>query len=162
MRSNHLFRCGVTQGRAQVLQSKEEWLVQFMAPWCGHCQKLKPEWEEAAKKLAGDFNFGVVDATQESSLAQRYDVKVPPAATRTMARTSHRQLFARQCNLQSPTLARPYILQCPAVGRGALRADLSLRTLAFGPDRSRGKAAAAGWGGARPRRPDRALRIFCR
>jgi thioredoxin-like negative regulator of GroEL len=47
-----------------------------MAPWCGHCQKLKPEWEDAARKLAGDFNFGVVDATQESGLAQRYDVKV--------------------------------------------------------------------------------------
>ncbi len=60
----------------QVLQSKDEWLVQFMAPWCGHCQKLKPEWEEAAKKLAGDYKFGIVDATQESSLGQRYDVKV--------------------------------------------------------------------------------------
>ena len=47
-----------------------------MAPWCGHCQKLKPEWEEAAKKLAGDFKLGIVDATQESSLAQKYDVKV--------------------------------------------------------------------------------------
>ncbi len=52
-------------------------MVQFMAPWCGHCQKLKPEWEEAAKKLAGDFKFGIVDATQESALGQRYDVKVP-------------------------------------------------------------------------------------
>jgi thioredoxin-like negative regulator of GroEL len=60
----------------QVLQSKDEWLIQFMAPWCGHCQKLKPEWEEAAKKLAGDYKFGIVDATQESSLGQRYDVKV--------------------------------------------------------------------------------------
>ncbi len=59
-----------------MLQSNEDWLVQFMAPWCGHCQRLKPEWEEAAKQLKGDFKLGIVDATQESGLASTYGVKV--------------------------------------------------------------------------------------
>jgi len=61
-----------------VLQSDEPWLVEFFAPWCGHCKSLAPVWEAAAKKLKGKVNLGAVDATIESSLAQQYDVRGYP------------------------------------------------------------------------------------
>ena len=48
-----------------VLGSKDIWLVEFYAPWCGHCQKLEPEWNQAATKLKGQVKFGKVDATVE-------------------------------------------------------------------------------------------------
>ena len=61
-----------------VMQSKGAWLVEFYAPWCGHCKALAPEWTRAAGELSGKFNLGAVDATQHQSLAGRYGVRGYP------------------------------------------------------------------------------------
>jgi len=61
-----------------VLDSDEAWLVEFFAPWCGHCKSLAPAWEQAAKRLKGKVNLGAVDATVETGLAQDYGVRGYP------------------------------------------------------------------------------------
>jgi len=59
-----------------VMESGEVWMVAFVAPWCGHCKNLKPEWNEAAKALEGQgANLGTVDATLFKDLAQQYGVQ---------------------------------------------------------------------------------------
>eukprot|EP00475_Leptophrys_vorax_P000642 TRINITY_DN10361_c2_g1_i1.p1 TRINITY_DN10361_c2_g1~~TRINITY_DN10361_c2_g1_i1.p1 ORF type:complete len:448 (-),score=40.14 TRINITY_DN10361_c2_g1_i1:43-1386(-) len=58
-----------------VVNSKEPWMVEFFAPWCGHCKNLAPEWKSAASSLKGKVNLGQVDCTVEQALAQRFGIK---------------------------------------------------------------------------------------
>ncbi|XP_044465301.1 protein disulfide isomerase-like 2-3 [Mangifera indica] len=58
-----------------VLKSKELWIVEFFAPWCGHCKKLAPEWKKAAHNLKGKVKLGHVDCESEKSLMSKFNVQ---------------------------------------------------------------------------------------
>ncbi len=61
-----------------VLGSDDMWLVEFFAPWCGHCKNLAPHWKQAASELKGKVKLGAVDATVHQSLAAEYGVQGYP------------------------------------------------------------------------------------
>ncbi|XP_057522786.1 protein disulfide isomerase-like 2-3 [Amaranthus tricolor] len=58
-----------------VLKSKDLWVVEFFAPWCGHCKKLAPEWKKAANNLKGKVKLGHVNCDEEKSLMSRFKVQ---------------------------------------------------------------------------------------
>lgn len=61
-----------------VLKSDDMWLVEFYAPWCGHCKNLAPHWEKAATELKGKMKLGALDATTNQVKAGQYGVQGYP------------------------------------------------------------------------------------
>jgi protein disulfide-isomerase A1 len=54
----------------------EHLLIEFYAPWCGHCQTLAPEYSKAATILKEEgLHLAKIDATANEGLAKRFEVQ---------------------------------------------------------------------------------------
>lgn len=63
----------------KVIQGGDPWLVEFYAPWCGHCQRLEPEWKKAAgdvfEQTGNKVKMGALDATAHQNTASQYQIQ---------------------------------------------------------------------------------------
>lgn len=66
-----LAQCHVVSSSAgAVLLTKSTWeaatlgksvFVKFFAPWCGHCKKMKPDWDDLAQEFEGSTSAVIAD-----------------------------------------------------------------------------------------------------
>ncbi|KAF8977472.1 hypothetical protein BGZ46_007373 [Entomortierella lignicola] len=66
---------------SEVLKSGKSALVEFYAPWCGHCKNLAPIYEKVAQDFQNDKNtvlIANVDATVDKTFADKYEVSGYP------------------------------------------------------------------------------------
>ncbi|KAG8921314.1 hypothetical protein FRC02_000319 [Tulasnella sp. 418] len=64
-------------GFRKVMKQEETSMVAFVAPWCGHCQRLTPEYSKAAKSLDPIIPLYAVDcdANENKRLCSEQGVK---------------------------------------------------------------------------------------
>ena len=61
-----------------VLANPSPVMVEFFAPWCGHCRRLRPAIEELARDYAGRLRVVQVNADENRATAARYGVRGVP------------------------------------------------------------------------------------
>uniref|UniRef100_A0A7R9W4U7 Thioredoxin domain-containing protein n=1 Tax=Pseudictyota dubia TaxID=2749911 RepID=A0A7R9W4U7_9STRA len=82
------------QTQASTGQTTGKWFVKFYAPWCGHCKKLEPIWDDLATKLETDHPsdgllVAKVDVTKNKGLGERFEIRGYP----TLLFFAERQMF---------------------------------------------------------------------
>lgn len=71
-----------------VLNSTAAWMLEFYAPWCGHCKSLAPHWKRAADSWKGIVKFGAIDCDANPELAQQFGIQGFPTIKSYSGRSS--------------------------------------------------------------------------
>ncbi|GES95003.1 disulfide isomerase [Rhizophagus clarus] len=63
--------------RDEVLLTEQVVLLEFFAPWCGHCKNLAPEYKKAAENLKGLVKVAAIDCddTSNRNVCSTYEIK---------------------------------------------------------------------------------------
>lgn len=49
------------------MNSDAAWLIEFYAPWCGHCKNLEPHWNKVATTFKDEDNIKIAKFDADSN-----------------------------------------------------------------------------------------------
>lgn len=61
-----------------ALKDGQPWLIEYYAPWCGHCKALAPIYEKVALALKGKANVAKVDCPANEVICRSQKVRGYP------------------------------------------------------------------------------------
>ncbi|KAF9399273.1 hypothetical protein BGX21_006521 [Mortierella sp. AD011] len=67
-----------TDNYQSTLDNGQPWMVEYYAPWCGHCKALAPVYEKVAKELRGKVNVAKVDCPANEVICRSQQVRGYP------------------------------------------------------------------------------------
>lgn len=73
-----MFNCKLNLFCSRFLEIHKQgkWLIEFYAPWCGHCKKLEPIFLKVHNSLRNsDVKVAKIDATRFSAVSSQFDVR---------------------------------------------------------------------------------------
>ena len=62
----------------QALEENDFLMVEFYAPWCGHCKEFAPEYDRLAKNLKkanSEIRIAKIDGTQNEDIGNKYNIE---------------------------------------------------------------------------------------
>lgn len=68
----------VNTSNSHTFLSNKDFLLEFYAPWCGHCQTFMVTYKSIAVTLSPGIKVGNVDSSANPALAARFDVTSIP------------------------------------------------------------------------------------
>ncbi|KAF9354834.1 hypothetical protein BGX26_007320 [Mortierella sp. AD094] len=67
-----------TKNYQSTLNNGQPWMVEYYAPWCGHCKALAPVYEKVAMELKGKVNVAKVDCPANEVICKSQQVRGYP------------------------------------------------------------------------------------
>ena len=68
----------LTDANAAEMLASGKWLLKLYAPWCGHCKRLAPTWDELAVTAGEEFNVGKIDCTVHETTCRAFNIQGYP------------------------------------------------------------------------------------
>lgn len=78
MSDPNVFVIDDTNFEKEVLGSKEPFLVDFTATWCGPCKALAPVVEKLATSTQGVLRVGKIDIDDAPEVSRKYGIRGAP------------------------------------------------------------------------------------